>query len=100
RAGDGDKAVTAARDALRDHEQNVEAMLVIAEAFYKQGKHELVQSVTGSILNVDAKVLTPEEKSQAYNLMGFAYLQSGSRIDAFKSFKSAAETDQGNASAW
>jgi len=100
RAGQGDKAITEAREALRDHEQNVEAMLVIAEAFYKQRKHELVLSVTGSILKVDAKVLTAEEKSQAYNLMGFAYLQAGGRGEAFESFKSAAETDEHNASAW
>lgn len=100
RSNQGDKAVAEARRALREHEQNVEAMLVIAEVFYRQGKHELVQSVTGSILKVDAKVLSPEEKSQAYNLMGFAYLQAGKRVDAFRSFKSAAETDDKNASAW
>ncbi len=100
RAGDEDKAIAEARLALREHEQNVEAMLVIAEAFYKQGKHELVLSVTNSILKVDAKVLLPTEKSQAYNLMGFAYLQGGQRVDAFTSFKSAAETDDQNASAW
>jgi Flp pilus assembly protein TadD len=100
RSGQNDKAINEARSALREHEQNVEAMLVIAEAFYKQGKHELVQSVTGSILKVDPKVLTPEEKSQAYNLMGFAYLQAGKRPDAFVAFKNAAETDPNNASAW
>jgi tetratricopeptide (TPR) repeat protein len=100
RNGQADKAIAEARDALRDHEQNVEAMLVIAEAFYKQGKHELVLSVTGSILKVDEKILTPEEKSQALNLMGFAYLQVGKRGDAFRSFKNAAEADANNASAW
>ena len=100
RAGSLDKAITQARDALREHEQNVEAMLVIAECFYKQHKHELVISVTVSILKVDPKVLSPEEKSQAYNLMAFAYLQSGQRVDAFNSFKSAAETDEHNSSAW
>lgn len=100
RSNQGDKAIEKARAALREHEQNVEAMLVIAEAFYKQGKHELVQSVTGSILKVDDKVLSPEEKSQAYNLMGFAYLQAGRRSDAFTAFKNAAETDEHNASAW
>lgn len=100
RSGQDDKAIAEARNALRDHEQNVEAMLVIAEAFYRQGKHELVQSVTGSILKVDPKVLDPREKSQAYNLMGFAYLQAGSRYEAFKAFKNAAETDDQNASAW
>jgi len=98
--GQHNKAIEQARNALRDHEQNVEAMLVVAEAFYKQGKHELVQSVTGSILKVDPKVLGAEEKSQAYNLMGFAYLQAGSRHEAFKAFKNAAETDANNASAW
>lgn len=100
REGKGDQAIAEARKALREHEQNVEAMLVIAEAFYKQGKHELVQSVTGSILKVDEKVLTPEEKSQAYNLMGFAYLQAGNRGKAFRAFKDAAETDDQNAAAW
>ena len=100
RAGQLDKAIDAARAALREHEQNVEAMLVIAEAFYKQGKHELVESVTGSILKVDAKVLAPEEKSQAYNLMGFAYLQAGKRGEAYQAFRNAAETDEANASAW
>jgi Tfp pilus assembly protein PilF len=100
RAGSYDKAIAQARDALREHEQNVEAMLVIAECFYKQGKHELVLSVTGSILKVDAKVLSPEEKSQAYNLMAFAYLQAGKRGEAFASFKNAAETDENNTSAW
>jgi Tfp pilus assembly protein PilF len=100
RSGSFDKAISQARDALREHEQNVEAMLVIAECFYKQGKHELVLSVTGSILKVDAKVLSPEEKSQAYNLMAFAYLQAGKRGEAFNSFKNAAETDANNSSAW
>jgi Tfp pilus assembly protein PilF len=100
RAGQLDAAITEARNALRDHEQNVEAMLVIAEAFYRQGKHELVLSVTGSILKVDAKVLAAEEKSQAYNLMGFAYLQAGLRGNAHTAFKNAAETDEHNAAAW
>jgi Tfp pilus assembly protein PilF len=100
RAGQLDAAINEARNALRDHEQNVEAMLVIAEAFYRQGKHELVLSVTGSILKVDAKVLAAEEKSQAYNLMGFAYLQAGLRGNAHTAFKNAAETDEHNAAAW
>lgn len=100
RAGQLDKAIAEARLALREHEQNVEAMLVVAECFYKQGKHELVLSVANSILKVDAKVLTPTEKSQALNLKGFAYLQAGQRRDAFSAFKSAAETDDKNASAW
>jgi hypothetical protein len=61
RTGSYDKAIAQAREALRDHEQNVEAMVVIGECFLKQGKDELVLSVTGSIIKFDAKVLGPEE---------------------------------------
>lgn len=98
RRGDDAKAIVHARDALRQHESNVEAMLVIAEVFCKQGKHELAISVTDSILEIDA--LSDEEKSQAYNSRAFAYLQAGDRKKAFDSARLAAELDDENATAW
>jgi tetratricopeptide (TPR) repeat protein len=57
------RAIELAREALRIHEQNVEAMLVMAEAYLKQNKHELTQTVTSSALAVDPKLLSPAETS-------------------------------------
>lgn len=99
-AGRLDQAIAEARQALRIHEQNAQAMLVVAEAFYKQGKHEIVQSVTSSILNIDPKRLSATEESRAHNLKGFAYLQQGKRPSAMKEFRLAADKDAKNATAW
>lgn len=73
---------------------------MIAEAFFKQGKWEITQGVASSVLDVDPRVLTPEESSQAYNLRGFAYLAEGKREVAKTMFRSAAEMDSKNAAAW
>lgn len=100
RSGDLTRAIEESRQALRVHEQNVEAMLVIAEAFFKQGKWEITQGVATSILDVDPRVLTPEESSQAYNLRGFAFLAADKREQARTMFRSAAEMDAKNAAAW
>jgi Tfp pilus assembly protein PilF len=75
-------------------------MLVMAEAFLKQGKHELTQTVTGSALAVDPKLLTPEETGRAHNLKGFAYLAADKQNLATQSFRRAAEADAKNATAW
>jgi tetratricopeptide (TPR) repeat protein len=100
RGGDLTRAIEESRQALRIHEQNVEAMLVIAEAFFKQGKWEITQGVATSVLDVDARVLSPEESSQAFNLRGFAYLAEGKAEAAQTMFRSAAEMDAKNATAW
>ena len=63
RMGNLDRAIREARQALKIHEQNVEAMLVISEAFFKQGKYEIAQSVAGLALQIDPKVLRPDEAS-------------------------------------
>ena len=47
-AGRYAEAIDHSRQALKIHEQNVDAMLVIAEVYYKQKKYELVQAVTSS----------------------------------------------------
>jgi hypothetical protein len=60
RTGSVQQAIELSREALRIHEQNVDAMLVMAEAYLKQGKHELAQTVTGSALAVDPKLLTAD----------------------------------------
>ncbi|MGB1700575.1 MAG: tetratricopeptide repeat protein, partial [Nannocystaceae bacterium] len=98
--GNLDRAIREARQALKIHEQNVEAMLVISEAFYKQGKYEIAQSVGGLALQIDPKVLKPEEASQAHNLRGFAYLAEGNSTAALNMFRQAAEGDENNAAAW
>src|SRR5690606_11689830 len=95
-----DKAVQEARQALKIHEQNVEAMLVIAEVFYVQKKYEIVQSVTSSVLQVDPEILRPNEASQANNLRGFAYLALGQDDAALQAFRKAADGDPNNATAW
>jgi tetratricopeptide (TPR) repeat protein len=100
RAGDLAGALEKSREALRTHEQNVDAMLVMAEVFLKQGKHELAQTVTGSALAVDPKLLTPEETSRAHNLKGFAFLAAGKPNLATQAFRKAAEADAKNATAW
>ena len=100
RTGSLPQALDLAREALRIHEQNVEAMLVMAEAFLKQGKHELTQTVLTSALAVDAKLLTPLETSRIYNLKGFAYLAADKPNLATQSFRKAAEADARNATAW
>ena len=98
--GNLDQAITLARAALRVHEQNVDAMLIIAEAYYKQSKYEIVQAVVSSGLAVDAKIRTPAETSQLYNLQGFAFLKMEKESSATQSFKKAAESDDKNAAAW
>lgn len=94
------QAVDQSRAALRIHEQNVHAMLVMGEAYFKMGKYELTQTVTSSAVVVDPKVQDPTELSQAYNLKGFAYLAMGKPNSATEAFKKAAETDANNAAAW
>lgn len=94
------EAIDHSRQALKIHEQNVDAMLVMAEAYYRQKKFELVQAVTSSALAVDAKVRSPQETSRAHNLKGFAYSHMGQDNLATQSFKLAAEADEKNASAW
>src|SRR5690606_22064796 len=61
RSGRHAEAVASSRAAFKIHEQNVEAMLVMAEVFYRQGKYELVQAVTSSALAVDERIRTPAE---------------------------------------
>ena len=94
------EAIDHSRQALKIHEQNVEAMLVMAEAYYRQKKFELVQAVTSSALAVDEKVRTGPETSRAHNLKGFAYTQMGQDNLATQAFRMAAEADEKNASAW
>ncbi len=98
--GNHGDALLTAREALKVHEQNVDAMLVIAEAYYKQGKYELVHAVTTSALQVDVKIRSPQESSRAYNLQGFAMLGLGEEASATQAFKKAAEVDENNAAAW
>lgn len=93
-------AVASSRAALKVHEQNVEAMLVLAEVFYRQGKYELVHAVTSSALAVDEKIRNPQETSRAYNLKGFAYLAMKDDERATQAFRRAAESDEKNAAAW
>jgi tetratricopeptide (TPR) repeat protein len=95
-----DEAVANARAALKIHEQNVDAMLVLAEVFFREKKYELTVSVTGTALAVDEKIRTPRETSVAYNLQGFALASMGQNQRATKAFKKAAEADDKNAAAW
>ncbi len=99
-AGRLTEAIDHSRQALRIHEQNVDAMLVIAEAYYRQGKYELTLAVTGSALAVDEKIRSPQETSRAHNLQGFAHLKMGNDHAATRAFRAAAEADEKNASAW
>ena len=85
------EAVTNARAALKIHEQNVDAMMVLGEVFYREGKYELVVSVTTTALAVDEKVRTPKDTSAVYNLQGFALASLGKDQMATQAFKKAAE---------
>src|SRR5262245_24778886 len=67
RAGQLDPALAQAKLALHEHEQNVAAMLVMAEVYYRLGRYELVQSVTSSALAVDPQRVAPVETGRAYN---------------------------------
>ncbi len=95
-----DEAVLQARQALKIHELNADAMLVLAEVFYQKGNYELTQTVAASVLGIDPKVLPPEEASRAHNLRGFALVQMGLPLAATNSFRQAAEADPNNAPAW
>ncbi|MEM6295299.1 MAG: tetratricopeptide repeat protein [Myxococcota bacterium] len=98
--GKTSEAVTNARAALKIHEQNVDAMMVLGEVFYRQGKFELVVSVTTTALAVDEKARTPKDTSSVYNLQGFALASLGKDQMATQAFKKAAEADDQNAAAW
>lgn len=100
RAGREADAIASSRAALKIHEQNVEAMLVLAEVFYRQGKFELVNAVTSSALAVDEKTRLPAETSRAYNLKGFAFVGMNEDSKATQAFRKAAEADEKNAAAW
>ena len=100
RAGRLQSAASQARAALKIHEQNVAAMLVLAEIFYRQGKYELTLAVGSSALTVDEKIRTPSETSRAHNLRGFAHAAMGNDVAATQAFKKAAEADDKNAAAW
>lgn len=100
RSGELEAAVDLARDALKLHELNVSAMVVLAEVFYRQGKYELVQAVTSSALTVDGAVRSPEETSRVYNLKGFALIARGDLNQATQAFRKAVEADDKNAAAW
>ncbi|MCA9714855.1 MAG: tetratricopeptide repeat protein [Myxococcales bacterium] len=100
KVGNSVRATTLAREALRIHEQNAEAMLVLAEVFYSQSKYELALSVTSSVLQIDERVRTAKDTSMAHNLKGFAYLRMNKPTLATRSFREAAETDAKNATAW
>ncbi len=100
RSGQLEAAVSQAREALMTHEQNAEAMLVMAEVFHRQGNHELVLAVTASVLQIDPKVLLPADASRAHNLKGFAFLAAKKEEAAFSAFRKAAEADDKNAAAW
>jgi len=100
RAGRYPEAVANSRAALKIHEQNVEAMLVLGEIYFSEGKYELVHAVTSSALAVDEKIRTPQETSRAYNLKGFAYVAMDQQTQATQAFRKAAEADDNNAAAW
>lgn len=95
-----DEAIKASREALRIHEQNVDAMLVIAEAYFRQRKWEITLAVCTSALAVDAKIRTPSETSRIHNLRAFAYAKMGKENLATESFREAAQSDEKNAAAW
>jgi tetratricopeptide (TPR) repeat protein len=94
------EALDHSKQALKIHEQNVAAMLVMGEVYYKQKKFELVQAVTSTALAVDAKIRTPQETSRAHNLKGFAYAAMGDDNLATQAFRMAADADDKNAGAW
>jgi len=94
------EAVANARAALKIHEQNVDAMMVLGQVFYREGKYELVVSVTTTALAVDDTARTPKDTSAVYNLQGFALASLGKDQMATQAFKKAAEADDKNAAAW
>ncbi len=100
KVGNSVRATTLAREALRVHEQNAEAMIVLAEVFYGQGMYELALSVTSSVLQIDERVRTARDTSMAHNIKGYAYLRMNKGTLATRSFRKAAETDAKNATAW
>ncbi|GHG93720.1 tetratricopeptide repeat protein [Comamonas sp. JC664] len=76
-------AAAEAKLALKGDERHVRAMQVLAQVYYREGKHELARMVLENARAIDAK------DGATHNALGLVYLALDSRPQAMEAFKEA-----------
>jgi tetratricopeptide (TPR) repeat protein len=90
-------AVVQAKAALNKNERYTPAMLVMAKAYFKLGKHEWVKTLGDMMKNAGA---SEAERSDIYEMLGFMEVEKKNTPGAIELFKKAAEARPENAILW
>jgi tetratricopeptide (TPR) repeat protein len=90
-------AVLQAKAALNKNERYTPAMLVMARAYFKLGKHEWVKTLGDMMKNAGA---SEAERSDIYQMMAFMEVEKQNSPGAIELFRKAAEARPDNAILW
>ncbi len=93
-AGNLDRAIALAKAVLAVDEKNVDAMVVIARAYFKQGKLEFCRAVLGFIAGIDPN------NAHGYYLAGHLALHDNEFARARRFFEKAVERNPNFPDAW
>lgn len=93
-AGDLDRSIALAKAVLAVDEKNVDAMVVIARAYFKQGKLEFCRAVLGFIAAIDPN------NAYGYYLAGHLALHDNEFARAKRFFEKAVERNPNFPDAW
>jgi tetratricopeptide (TPR) repeat protein len=96
-AGNYDAAVTQAKAALNKNERFTPAMLIMAKAYYKLGKHEWVRTLWEMM---QASGASQAEKGDMYQILAFMERQKQNTPQAISLLKQATEARPENAILW
>jgi len=96
-SGNYDAAVTQAKAALNKNEKFTPAMLVMAKAYYKLGKHEWVRTLWEMM---QASGASEAEKAEMYQLLAFMERQKQNGPQAITLLKQATQARPENAIMW
>jgi len=90
-------AVIQAKAALNKNERYTPAMLVMAKAYFKLGKHEWVKTLGDMMKNAGA---SEAERSEIYQMLAFMEMDKKNTPGAIEQFKKAAQARPDNAILW
>jgi tetratricopeptide (TPR) repeat protein len=96
-ARDYQGAVVQAKAALNKNERYTPAMLVMAKAYFKLGKHEWVKTLGDMMKNAGA---SEAERSDIYQMLAFMEVEKKNTPGAIELFRKAAEARPDNAILW